>query len=80
VQNNRLTQSIWPFSDCASKGNNMTNEIPAEAFELFKKARAILASGEIDFPYDIEAELNDLCGEDEWLRAWDAYNAERLAA
>jgi hypothetical protein len=55
-------------------------ELPAEAFGLFKKARAILDSGETDFPYDIEAELNDLCGEHEWMRAWDAYNAERLAA
>ncbi len=42
---------------------------------LFARAYAICGDGNGDFPFDIEAELNEMG--DDWMRAWDAYCAER---
>ncbi len=47
---------------------------------LFERAYAICGDGVADFPHDIEAELDTLCGEHEWLAAWDAFCAAREAA
>ncbi len=50
-----------------------------QTIALFGRAYEVCGDGNSDFPYDIEAELNDLGGEDAWVNAWDAYCAERDA-
>ncbi|MES2783803.1 MAG: hypothetical protein V4657_13495 [Pseudomonadota bacterium] len=44
-----------------------------EAIALFEQAFVICGDGVPDFPHNIEAQLDALCGEHEWLQSWDAY-------
>ncbi|MES2781911.1 MAG: hypothetical protein V4657_03880 [Pseudomonadota bacterium] len=50
-----------------------------QTIALFGRAYEACGDGNSDFPYDIEAELNDLGGEDAWMNAWDAYVEQRDA-
>lgn len=51
----------------------MTNLATQTHDALFEAAFAICGDGVADFPREIEAELDALCGVHGWLQQWDAY-------